>query len=121
MYLDFKEKKSTLSNLFCLMVGPSLPSLIYSFPSLPLLSPSPSPISLMVTVGIHVHLFRAFCSSISISQADTFFSSELYSTEVQKRSAAQFISGIHLSFNALIFIEFSFSSGSDNVVGGLRM
>ncbi len=78
----------------------------------------------MITVGFHVHLFvRAFGSPISISQADTFFSLEIHITEAQIEMMkwAQYISGIHLSINALIFNEFSVSGGSDNVVGGLRM
>ena len=67
-----------------------------------------------------------FVAHISISWADTFLNPELYSTEAQKRIemikwAAQYISGIHLSINALIFIELSFSSGSDIITGGLRM
>lgn len=60
MYLDFKEKKLTLSNLFCLMVGPAISPRFTPVLSFTLFSPSPSPISLMVTVGILVHLFLSF-------------------------------------------------------------
>lgn len=52
--LILKKKKLTLSNLFCLMVGPAIPP---SFPFIHSPFPPPSPISLVVTVGIHVHLF----------------------------------------------------------------
>lgn len=106
------------------------PFLIYSCPNsfLSLVPPfSPSPISLMVPVGIHVHLFlRAFCCShkyftswyIFKSRVKQYWCSEKIET---MRWAAQYISGIHLSINALIFIELSLSSGSDIITGGLRM
>lgn len=86
--LILKKKKLTLSNLFCLLVGPAIPPFFSPVP-LSLFSLSPSPTSFIVNVGIHVHLFpKALCSTISNSQAETFSTSELYTIEAQHISSS---------------------------------
>lgn len=91
MYLDFKEKKSTLSNLL--------------WTAFPLFPPVFSLGLLFVSLCFSGHLFAPVTS-----HADTFFTVLRLGKDLNKGGSSVFIQHSCVYINALISTEFSFST-----------